>query len=78
VLAKLFKHDDVTQSGKLDVAGAGSGSGELPATSIIKCSFLKQLDKSGFLFSGISPDWNVAAHFLYSDVNYTKFDKFML
>ena len=48
------------------------------ATSIIKCSFLRQLDKSGFLFSGISPDWNVAAHFLYSDVSYTKFSETLI
>jgi glycosyltransferase involved in cell wall biosynthesis len=38
--------------------------------SIMSTKYLKVLEDKGFLFSGISPDWNTAAHFLYSQKSY--------
>ena len=45
------------------------------ATSIIKKDFLKQLNETEHLFNGISPDWNTAAHFFYSNLTYTKINE---
>jgi glycosyltransferase involved in cell wall biosynthesis len=42
--------------------------------TIIQSQFLKELDSLGFLFSGISPDWNTSAHFLYSGLTFAQFD----
>ncbi len=42
--------------------------------SIIQSNFLRQLESSGNLFSGISPDWNTSAHFLYSGLTFARFD----
>lgn len=43
--------------------------------SIMSVKYLKLLENKRFLFSGISPDWNTAAHFLYSQNSYLFVDR---